>query len=48
MNVPLRSRYAGRGDGSRQPEEWELQTARNLGQRVAEVAARLKDLRRKG
>jgi NAD(P)H dehydrogenase (quinone) len=35
-------------DGARQPEERELQTARNLGQRVAEVAARLKDLRRKG
>ncbi len=32
-------------DGSRQPEERELQTARNLGERVANVAARLKDLR---
>ena len=35
-------------DGSRQPEERELQTAWNLGERVAELAARLKDLRRKG
>ena len=33
------------GDGSRQPEERELETARNLGARVAKVAARLKDLR---
>lgn len=32
-------------DGSRQPVEAELQTARNLGSRVAKVAARLKDLR---
>jgi NAD(P)H dehydrogenase (quinone) len=33
------------GDGSRQPVEDELKTARNLGERVAKVAARLKDLR---
>jgi NAD(P)H dehydrogenase (quinone) len=33
------------GDGSRQPVEPELLTARNLGRRVAEVAARLKSLR---
>jgi NAD(P)H dehydrogenase (quinone) len=32
-------------DGSRQPVESELITARNLGARVAKVAARLKDLR---
>jgi NAD(P)H dehydrogenase (quinone) len=32
-------------DGSRQPVESELTTARNLGARVAKVAARLKDLR---
>lgn len=32
------------GDGSRQPVEQELTTARSLGQRVAEVAARLKGL----
>lgn len=32
-------------DGSRQPVESELQTARNLGSRVAKVAARLKPLR---
>jgi NAD(P)H dehydrogenase (quinone) len=32
-------------DGSRQPVESELTTARNLGSRVARVAARLKDLR---
>jgi NAD(P)H dehydrogenase (quinone) len=34
-------------DGSRQPVESELTTARNLGSRVANVAARLKDLRQK-
>jgi NAD(P)H dehydrogenase (quinone) len=34
-------------DGSRQPVESELTTARNLGSRVARVAARLKDLRAK-
>ena len=34
-------------DGSRQPVESELTTARNLGTRVAKVAARLKDLRTK-
>jgi len=33
------------GDGSRQPVEAELLTARNLGSRVAKVAARLKSLR---
>lgn len=33
------------GDGSRQPVEDELVTARNLGSRVAKVAARLKSLR---
>ena len=33
------------GDGSRQPVEPELLTARNLGTRVARVAERLKDLR---
>ncbi len=33
------------GDGSRQPVEAELVTARNLGSRVAEVASRLKSLR---
>ena len=33
------------GDGSRQPVESELTTARNLGSRVARVAARLKGLR---
>jgi NAD(P)H dehydrogenase (quinone) len=32
-------------DGSRQPVDAELTTARNLGSRVAKVAARLKDLR---
>ena len=32
-------------DGSRQPEARELETAKNLGARVAKVAARLKDLR---
>ena len=32
-------------DGSRQPVDSELTTARNLGSRVAKVAARLKDLR---
>lgn len=32
-------------DGSRQPVESELTTAKNLGNRVARVAARLKDLR---
>src|SRR5262249_43421131 len=32
-------------DGSRQPVEAELTTARNLGSRLARVAARLKDLR---
>lgn len=32
-------------DGTRQPVESELTTARNLGSRVAKVAARLKDLR---
>ena len=36
------------GDGSRQPVEDEFKTARNLGERVAEVAARLKDLRGSG
>lgn len=35
------------GDGSRQPVEEELMTARNLGSRVARVSARLKDLRQK-
>ena len=34
-------------DGSRQPEERELTTARNLGSRVAKVAERLKSLRQK-
>jgi NAD(P)H dehydrogenase (quinone) len=34
-------------DGSRQPVDSELTTARNLGSRVAKVAARLKDLRQK-
>ena len=33
------------GDGSRQPVDTELTTARNLGSRVAKVAARLRDLR---
>lgn len=33
------------GDGSRQPVDVELTTARNLGTRVARVASRLKDLR---
>ena len=32
-------------DGSRQPVEAELTTARNLGSRLARVAARLKDLK---
>ena len=32
-------------DGSRQPVEAELITARNLGSRLARVAGRLKDLR---
>jgi multimeric flavodoxin WrbA len=32
-------------DGSRQPVEAELTTARNLGSRLARVASRLKDLR---
>ena len=32
-------------DGSRQPIEAELTTARNLGSRLARVAGRLKDLR---
>lgn len=36
------------GDGSRQPEERELQTARNLGIRVAKVAAALKAMRTAG
>jgi NAD(P)H dehydrogenase (quinone) len=36
------------GDGSRQPTGDELKTARNLGERVAQVAARLKDLRGEG
>lgn len=36
------------GDGSRQPEERELLTARNLGSRVAKVAMRLRDLRATG
>ncbi len=35
-------------DGSRQPVESELTTARNLGTRVARVAKRLKDLRQAG
>ena len=35
-------------DGSRQPVDVELKTARNLGSRVAKVAARLKDLRNAG
>lgn len=35
------------GDGSRQPVESELTTARNLGSRVARVAERVKDLRQK-
>jgi NAD(P)H dehydrogenase (quinone) len=34
-------------DGSRQPVESELTTARNLGSRVTKVAARLKDLRKR-
>jgi NAD(P)H dehydrogenase (quinone) len=34
-------------DGSRQPVDSELTTARNLGSRVTKVAARLKDLRSK-
>ena len=34
-------------DGSRQPEDRELTTARNLGARVARVAERLKSLRQK-
>jgi NAD(P)H dehydrogenase (quinone) len=34
-------------DGSRQPVESELTTARNLGSRIAKVAAQLKALRRK-
>jgi NAD(P)H dehydrogenase (quinone) len=34
-------------DGSRQPVESELTTARNLGSRVARVAERLKDLRQR-
>jgi NAD(P)H dehydrogenase (quinone) len=34
-------------DGSRQPTASELQTAHNLGRRVGQVAARLRDLRRK-
>jgi NAD(P)H dehydrogenase (quinone) len=34
-------------DGSRQPVESELTTARNLGSRVARVAERVKDLRKK-
>lgn len=34
------------GDGSRQPVDAELLTARNQGRRIAEVAARLKDLRK--
>ncbi|CAN5665317.1 NAD(P)H:quinone oxidoreductase [soil metagenome] len=33
------------GDGSRQPVEDELTTARNLGSRLARVGARLKDMR---
>jgi NAD(P)H dehydrogenase (quinone) len=35
------------GDGSRQPVDSELTTARNLGIRVARVAERVKDLRKK-
>lgn len=35
------------GDNSRQPEERELTTARNLGSRVARVASKLKSLRGK-
>lgn len=34
------------GDGSRQPVEEELQTARNLGGRIAKVAGRIKDLQK--
>ncbi|HEY0513485.1 MAG TPA: NAD(P)H:quinone oxidoreductase [Thermoanaerobaculia bacterium] len=34
------------GDGSRQPVEAELQTCRNLGNRVARVGGRLRDLRK--
>jgi NAD(P)H dehydrogenase (quinone) len=33
-------------DGSRQPTDLELATARNLGSRLAHVAGRLKDMRR--
>lgn len=33
------------GDGSQQPKDADLTTARNLGSRIAKVAARLKDLR---
>jgi NAD(P)H dehydrogenase (quinone) len=36
------------GDGSRQPVDEELTTARNLGSRIARVASRLKDLRQTG
>ena len=36
------------GDGSRQPVEDELKTARNLGSRVAKVAAHLKPMRTQG
>lgn len=35
------------GDGSRQPNETELQTGRNLGVRLAKAAALLRELRRK-
>jgi NAD(P)H dehydrogenase (quinone) len=33
------------GDGSRQPVDVELETAKNLGNRIARVASRVKDLR---
>jgi NAD(P)H dehydrogenase (quinone) len=36
------------GDGSQQPAESDLTTSRNLGSRIARVAARLKDLRSDG
>ena len=36
------------GDGSLQPKDADLTTARNLGSRIARVAARLKDLRGDG
>ena len=39
------SPYGPGTDGSRQPVEAELTTARNLGSRLARVAGRLKNLR---